>query len=201
MEPTATWTSIEIVTVATSIATPLIITVLGFIFTLAIRRIEWAKESEREDEQKKKKLAEEERKLAPHIELNVGCRFMGPSQGRFLAEFSLMTHNKGTHVHRFPKIIFRVRGIKFGQELKYWEQNEHRVNFPDKLLETDLVPKQWNFIFVQPNIKQRITFVTYIDQGYQFVIANAEFHYDGWTPHTVEKAFEMPKIEKLCSLS
>jgi hypothetical protein len=195
MDPTSTWTSLELVKVASSIATPLIIAVLGFIFTLSIRRIEWAKESQREEEQKRKELLEEERKLAPHIELNVECQFMGPSQNRYLAEFSLTAQNKGTHIYRFSKIIFRVRGIKYGQELKYWEKNEPRLNFPEKLLETDLVPEQWNFIFVQPTIKQRITFVTYIDQGFQFVIANAEFHYDKWTPHTVEKVFEIPRIE------
>ena len=73
-----------------------------------------------------------------------------------------------------------------------WEDDPSRLLFPHKLIDadkTDLVPKKWNFIFVEPGVKQQIDFATPIDADYAYIVAHAEFYYDKYTPHTIERVF------------
>lgn len=65
-----------------------------------------------------------------------------------------------------------------------------------KVLETDIVPDNWNFIFVEPGVGQEIGFVTRIEQDYLYIIARAEFYYDKEkrsTPHSIERMFEVDR--------
>ena len=84
-----------------------------------------------------------------------------------------------------------MRGIESGKAPILWEGHGDRLKFPDMILETSLIPSDWNYIFVPPGTKQEISFITRIDKRYQFLVAHAEFSYDRFTPHNVERMFEI----------
>jgi hypothetical protein len=195
MDTNSVWNSLEFAKIVIAVLTPLAIAVLGFWFSLRLRKMDLTRERERQEKEAAKELKERERLKAAHIELDISCSFYSPSHNDFVAEFTLTAHNKGMFIHRFRSIILRVRGIKHEEKLKYWEGNEPRLEFPGKIFESEIIPKQWNFVFVQPNIKQKMNFVSPISRDYKYIIARAEFHYDQFTPHTVEKVFELPILE------
>ena len=65
------------------------------------------------------------------------------------------------------------------------------MEFKNKLLDTDIMPQDWNYIFVEPGVRQEICFVTRIEEDYRYIIALAEFYYDQFTPHNIERMFEV----------
>jgi hypothetical protein len=67
-----------------------------------------------------------------------------------------------------------------------------RLAFPDKLSNLNIVPKHYEFIFVEPGVNQEITFVTTISTKYRYILARAEFRYDQHTPHSTERMFAVP---------
>ncbi|UJS18784.1 MAG: hypothetical protein L3J17_06945 [Candidatus Jettenia sp.] len=143
-------------------------------------------------EKKEKELIQNERIHIPHIEFTIQCIFFGPQNGMYIAEFVLNVRNRGYTAQKFPRIMLRVLGIRSGERLSFWEGNEPRLRFPEKIFETDVVPKDWDFILVEPGIKHDINFTTIIPHEYRFIIARAEFHYEKYLPQSTEKVFELP---------
>lgn len=214
MEPV--WNSLEVVKIIVSILTPLTIVFLGYWINLRLKHIETSQQRER-DEQKSKedhereerrqhyeerketeRLEREERKneierrYQPHIEFKIDCQFFGSRENQFLINFLLIADNRGHVLHRFPKIKLRVRGIKNEEPFEYWEGREPRARFPHKILDVDVVPPKYNFIFVEPGVAQRINYPSIVSADYSFLVARAEFHYDKFTPHSVEDVFTVP---------
>ncbi|TLD43299.1 MAG: hypothetical protein JETT_0468 [Candidatus Jettenia ecosi] len=163
------------------------------------------KESERQKEEraceererlyqvkKGKELIQNGRIHIPHIEFTIQCIFFGPQNGMYIAEFILNACNRGCTTQRFPRIMLRVLGIRSGERLSFWEGNEPRLRFPEKILETAVIPKDRDFILVEPGIKHDINFTTIIPHEYRFIIARAEFHYEKYPPQSTEKVFELP---------
>jgi hypothetical protein len=136
-----------------------------------------------------------ERSHMSRMEFDVSCRFHGPQDGRFLAEFTLGAHNKGLVIHKFPSIRLRVRGIKSGAALQSWEGS--RVLFPEKILDNvEVVYKKKNpYLFVEPGVEQRIGYVTTIPTDCAFIIARAEFRYDSERSHSAERVFTVRATE------
>lgn len=66
-----------------------------------------------------------------------------------------------------------------------------RINFPEKILKESIIPPQWNYIFVEPGVKQELIYTTRIPEDISFILATVEFHYDATTPHTAERMFEL----------
>jgi hypothetical protein len=142
-------------------------------------------------EEKQRQREERERRYQPHIEFTIDCHTYGPQNGFLLAEFVIAANNKSLIRHQFKEILLRVRGIERDSPLVSWQGHEPRLHFPDKLFETDIVPDNLNFTFVEPGVKQEFTFVSRIPEKYRFIVARAEFHYDAFTPHSIERAFEI----------
>jgi hypothetical protein len=133
-----------------------------------------------------------ERTHTPHVEFQINCNFFGPNADSYLAEFILTANNKGLVKHQFKSIKLRVRGIKRGINLSYWKGNEPRLEFPDDLFgDIEVKHKKYNHIFVEPSVKQEITYITKIPKVYEYIIARAEFQYAEFRPHSTEKVFEV----------
>ena len=197
MEPLSPWNSLETAKLLVSILTPLAIVILGFLFNSRLHKLE----SEREDTKRKhdakeqKERDELERRHTPHIEFDIDCKFFGPHQGKYAAEFILTADNKGITKHEFTSIILRVRGIKQDAPLAYWTRRyEHRVEFSEKIVEDEVKPKNWNYIFVEPGVTQRLSYITIIEAEIKYITAKAEFNYEQYKPHSTEKMFEVSPI-------
>ena len=133
---------------------------------------------------------EKERTCKPHIEFGIDCDFYGPENGYYLTEFLLGAYNKGVTLHRFPSILLRVRGIKSDQAPEYWLGREPRVEFPEKVIDNaEIIPRDYNYFFVEPGVKQTFTYVTRIPSSIKYILVQAKFKYDEFTPHTVERVF------------
>jgi hypothetical protein len=112
----------------------------------------------------------------PRIELDVGCAFFGPQQGKYVAAFSIYVHNKGHLEYRFDDIRLRVRGIRRGQELLPWQGHEPRVYLPELLFEdAKVIDKE--YIFVRPGVRQRLSYVTLVPEELRFIVARVTFMY------------------------
>lgn len=164
-------------------------TLLASVATHLINRYREKRRWEREDRLRHERW-EKERTYKPHIEFGIDCNFYGPGRGYYLTEFLLRAHNKGAILQQFPSILLRVRGIKHDQAPEYWSGREPRVEFPEKVIdETDIIPRDYNYFFVEPGVRQTFTYVTRTPASIKYVLVQAKFTYDEFTPHTVERVF------------
>jgi hypothetical protein len=140
-------------------------------------------------------IREQERKNVPRIEFSIECNVYGPENGDYLTEFLLIIRNRGDILHKFKKIVLRVRGIESGKPLCYWGGYEPRLSFPARVLDNvNVIPAGYNYFFVEPGVVQVLTYVTKIPSSIKYVQAFALFEYDEHTPHTTERVFQMEPI-------
>lgn len=170
-------TALELATLAISIATPLVITILGYLFNQRLKQldVENHRRNQLYEEEKQRQKNELERKYEPHIELTIEVNFFGPQKGAYIAEFVIHAHNKSLIRHEFKRIDLRVRGIKTEEEPTIWKKYKPRLLFPHKPLETNVVPENLSFLFIEPSVRQQITFVTRIDSEYAYILAGLNF--------------------------
>lgn len=199
---------VEIAKLIADYLTPILVAFFGFLFSFRLKGIdqqnqrrnqiyqEEKAQQQAEIERKEKQRREElERRYKPHIEFTIDANFYGPQQGFYIAEFVIYADNKSLIRHEFTDISFRVRGVKKEQQPFLWKGQEPRLCFPEKLFETNLKPKGWNFMFVEPGVKQAFTFATRVEDSFFCLIARAEFHYDNPTPHSIERVFHVDQKE------
>ncbi len=55
--------------------------------------------------------------------------------------------------------------------------------FPEEIVEDEVKPKNWNYIFVEPGVIQRLSYITIIDAEIRTITARAEFYYKQYKPH------------------
>ena len=205
MEPTATWSGLEIMKLVFSILTPVAIAILAYYANRNLHKLHLDRNQElnekqrlREEENRRieqneqKALDELERKYKPHIEFDINCNFFGPHQGKYAAEFILTANNKGITKHKFTSIILRVHGIRHDKPLSFWTKRyKHRLEFPEDILEDEVISENWNYIFVEPGVTQRISYVTIIDEKIKYITAIAAFNYKKYRPHSTAKMFDV----------
>ena len=127
----------------------------------------------------------------PKIQFTVDCSFFAPLQNEIPVEFSLSLINKGLTIHRFRQIELRVRGIRKTDRLSYWEKNEPRLYFPEKLIDTEVVyNKKYSHIFVEPGVDQKVVFISKIPADIALISVVATFKYDNNKSHGIEKVFQ-----------
>lgn len=171
--------------------TPILVVVIGFWFNTRLKELDRQNERRNQiyQDKKEQRKAEIERRHEPHIEFTIATNFIGPPHGFYMAEFVIYASNKSLVQHKFREINLRVRGIRHDQTPKIWKGREPRLEFPEKLFETELKPEKWNFMFVEPGVTQLFTFITRIEESLSCITARAEFHYDKHTPHSIERVF------------
>lgn len=193
METAAQWNSLELAKLLVSILTPVTIAILGFLFKKQLQETERENSDarRREEAKEKRELDELERRYWPHIEFDIECNFFGPNEGKYAAEFILTANNRGITKHQFNSIQLRVLGIKQETPLSFFSEKgyAHRLEFPEKILKDEVIPKRWNYIFVEPGVKQRISYITVVSEEIKYILARAEFSYERYKPHSTEKMF------------
>jgi hypothetical protein len=178
---------IEYIRLAVSALTPFAVVVLGYVFNRRLKQYQVQRERER---------AEIERRHKLRIEFTLDATFYGPKRGYYLSEFSINVHNKSRVKYDFTRITLRVRGLKEDDVPTLWKDREPRLAFPHKLFETNTVPEGLGSIFVEPEVNQPVTFVTRIDDAYDYILGRAEFYYgqsgdEEFGPHSVERLFAL----------
>lgn len=204
MEAATAWDSLEIAKLLISVLTPLAIVILGFIFNQRLHNLERKTQDDRlkKEDREKKEREELVRKYKPHIEFHINCNFYGPENDSYAAEFIITANNKSLIRQEFISIMLRVRGIEHDEPLSLFEEYKQRLKFPHPLFKTDIIPrskddqKRWNYIFVEPDVKQDISFISIIDKKYKYIVAQTIFHYDKYTPHSVERMFEVMALQQ-----
>ncbi len=203
MEPTTI--GLEIAKLVLSTLTPVVLAVFAYCANKNLQKLHMDRDKELNESQRQreeenhrieqneqKALDELKRKYEPHIEFEIDCVFLGPHNGHYAAEFNLLADNKGITKHEFKNIKLRVRGIKHDVPLSYWiERYKQRLEFPVEIVKDEVIPGNWNYIFVEPGIKQRISYQTIIDAKVKYITARAEFYYQEYRPHSIEKMFEV----------
>lgn len=151
----------------------------------------------RDEVRRMERLLEIEHAHIPHLEFNLGCNFYGPQQGEYVTEYLLEICNKGRVQHTLTSLKLRVRGIKKGEQLAFWSKHPDRLVFPDKILDTQVIHKNYGFFFIEPNVHQTITFTSKVSDEYQFIVVWAEFSYGiarakaTGKKHSAERVFEV----------
>jgi hypothetical protein len=150
----------------------------------------------REERERERALSERHREDTPHVEFTLDCESFGPEEDHFLVEVLLFVHNRDLVQQKFKSILLRIRGIKRDQTLAFREGNKSRLSFPERILDDEeVVPKNYNFLFVEPGVRQTISYVTKVHSSIKYVVVFAEFRYDRFTPHTVERVFHLTPAE------
>lgn len=176
------WTSLEIAKFAASMATPVVVALIGLWIT---NRLNAAYRSE-------------QRLNTPHIELTLEYEFLGSRAGKHLVTFTVTARNTGQVLHKFDRIVLRVRGIRdepfecsvVDDERKVAPYDVYRAKFPYPVLKTNLVPlPKWGFVFVEPGVTQRLPLTTPISADYTHLLVHVMFAYEAYTPHTAQAVF------------
>lgn len=118
-----------------------------------------------------------ERCYEPHIEFTIETKLFGPQKGFCIVEFVITANNKSLIRHQFNEIFLRVLGIKEDEdlELRELEKDDSRLKFPEEILKTDIIPSNWNYIFIEPGVKQQITYTTRIPENIRFITAQKTY--------------------------
>ena len=141
-----------------------------------------------------------ERQHKERIEFTVDANFFSPTEGFVPAEFLTYVHNKSNVKHESADISLLVRGLDRGETPSRWEGGPHKrdLQFPREIVDENIIPEEMRPIFVEPDVKQPLTYVTYIPETVQYVLVRAKFNYmdraddDRFQPHSVERLFEVP---------
>ena len=179
------------------VAATVVIAAVSLYFSSSMQR----KQQQRDDalhkaqQQREDELRRRHREDSPHIEFSVDCQVHGRQDDDQLVEFILTAHNRGLVDWKFKSILLRVRGIEKNRSLTYWQGNEPRLEFPVKVFDAQVIPGNLNFLFVEPEVRQTITYVTKISNRIEYVLAHTEFQYDNYTPHTSERVFRLTAHE------
>jgi hypothetical protein len=89
---------------------------------------------------------------------------------------TLSVDNKGLTQRRFRSIQLRLRGLRSGARLRFWAgRGRCRLDFPEKLVEDDLVPdRPGDFYFVEPGVQQLFTYPTFVAADVKYVLLYVE---------------------------
>lgn len=130
----------------------------------------------------------------PRVEFDVDANFLGPQNNYFLTEILISAHNVGLRIRKFPSIKLLVRGIRHDATIEKWKGNEPRLFFPDKIIDNAEVvfKKNYSHVFVEPGVKQKLTYLTRIPTEYRFISIRVEFEYDEGRTHSAERMLELP---------
>jgi hypothetical protein len=110
----------------------------------------------------------------PRIEFDIECNVVGSNESDSIVEFVVIANNKGKIRFTFHELQLRVRGINEGESFAYWRDSK-RMEFPEKVLDENIIPSKYKYYFVEPGINQAISYITKIPKNMRFVVAFAAF--------------------------
>ena len=135
------------------------------------------------------------REKEPRAEFEVDITFVGLHQEHWLVEVSATIENKGLVRHPVNNLRVVVRYLLEDDELV--EGNErinYQVTFPHSIDER-IEGKQrimWQETHIDPSLKYRNSYVTYLPAAAKFALVFGRFEYKGEI-FTAQKLFKVPK--------
>ena len=112
----------------------------------------------------------------PKIEFDISCKMTGRTESNRIVEFQITANNKGKVKFTFPELRLRIRAIEDPNTLGFLK-NTHRLKFPLKVFEENIIPENYMYYFVEPGTKQTFTYTTKIASSIDFIVAFAAFKY------------------------
>ncbi len=201
------WSSLAIAKLITSLLIPLVIVILGYYFN---RRLKQTNQNNgdrhrQELEAKEQERNDLERRYKYRIEFSLDATIIGVQDGFYLLEFTTTINNKSLLQKKYTDITLRVLGIEENSNIKLWlaknidketgelkEQQTSRINFPVEIVKENILPPFWSNIFIEPGVKQDVTFTTRIPKNISYILATVKFKYKNIPkPHTAERIFAL----------
>lgn len=128
----------------------------------------------------------------PRIQFDIECRALplDVDKAIFLAEIALVFENKGFVEHRIHDLSLSVHGLSEDKSLDSAESAAFtKCLFPRQII----VPKQYQWYFVRPGVRQTITHAVLLHQPGRVIRVTAAFNYSrnsAW-PHTARRFFSI----------
>jgi len=133
-----------------------------------------------------------ERPLDAGIEFDLDCTVVGIQDNKKLLQINLLVENKGNKEHKFKELILNIYGIANNEHIKNYKESD-LLDYGKKLQKHDFVTCKLGYYFVRPKVKQRFSYVTFVDQSISFVYLNASFFYNDTANnfHNTERLFKI----------
>jgi len=136
------------------------------------------------------------RQRMPKVEFTLGCNIWQPGESDYLSEIVMSVHNKGAVQLKAVDTLIKVRGLRAGTTLES-DVKSNRLAFVDELLRVKPFSGKWGFFFVEPGVRQLLTFPMKIPEGYSHILVRVIFKYgevqgqEYGRPHSAERIFEV----------
>jgi hypothetical protein len=131
----------------------------------------------------------------PRIQFDVDCKFVSlQNSEQLIAEIQFIFENKGFVEHRLWNLNVSVDALKSGRNLKI-KEGTHELIFDEKVMsKVQLVPKEYEYYFVRPGVKQVITHTIEVSSSISAIRITASFDYNRNKdyPHTARRVFGVP---------
>lgn len=171
---------------------PLLIIYVGY-------RLERRHKSDQEAKQKEQDTLE--RKHKDRIQFELDGKVFGPQKGTYIAEITVILHNKGLIRNVVNELHLNVRGIEDGTDIELFRNGEQQGNidalikFPVRIIDADMLQKrnEKDGFFVEPGVIQKFTYVARIPDNFRFILVRSGFKYHEKSKHSVQKVFELNK--------
>jgi hypothetical protein len=136
--------------------------------------------------------------FAPRIQFDVDVGFTRIETNEIVAELRFIFENKGFVEHRIYRLKASVHRLGDRLEMKPGTAIE-RLALGERLFpreesgDSSLIPKDFQYYFVRPGVRQMITHVVLLPADAKFVTVRSSFWYDrrGLTPHSTHRVFSV----------
>ena len=165
------WNTLEAAKLAASVSIPVAVLLAGTFMSRSQSRVE--------------------RRHAERIELDASCAVLCRLERHRILEISVLVHNVGFVRRNFKSIKLSLRAMKAGEPIQPWAGHGNQLELPHELIKhEELIPiRAVNFIFVEPGVKQILTYLTAVPADVVVVGVTIEFQYDEHTPHSLRRSF------------
>jgi hypothetical protein len=130
------------------------------------------------------------------LQFDLDCRFVPLQQNpdRTVAELQFIFENKGFVEHKLWNLNVSVHALDAEDKLTAKEATRE-IQFWCRLLpEIQLVPKDYDYYFVRPGVRQIITHIIAVPSAISAIRVTSGFYYDRRKryPHTARRVFQLP---------
>jgi hypothetical protein len=112
----------------------------------------------------------------PKMEFDISCQVIESLETTRIIEFKISASNKGKVRVTFPRIDFRIRGIKDKSNIRFFTGTK-RLKFPSPIFKVNLIPDKYVYYYVEPGTCQIFSYITKIDSHIGCIAAFASFQY------------------------
>ncbi|WP_158859763.1 RipA family octameric membrane protein [Lunatibacter salilacus] len=166
----------------------------------------------RKREEQEAKQAEQdkiERKHKARIQFELAATFLGPQAGHYIAEVTIILHNKGLVRNMIDDLHLKILGIKQDAKIVLLKGEDHPqvidrqdeqkaidqiAKFPETFVDTNILENKGSF-FVEPGVVQQFTYVARIPANIRFIFVRSKFKYHKDSTHSAQKVFEVKPMK------